>query len=130
PARANRARHALPRGRTHHRAGCRRRAQSGEPGVRAHRRGRAHAAVRGAGDREGRTMMVRAFRLAAGLAVAGLLAPVSAQDDRPARVDHARLLAAEPAQWMAPGRTYDEQRFSPLDRINDRNVGRLGLAWY
>ncbi len=28
------------------------------------------------------------------------------------------------------GRTYDEQRFSPLDSINAGNVGQLGLAWY
>ena len=50
----------------------------------------------------------------------------------PAWVDHARLLAAdnEPGQWMSVGRTYDEQRFSPLDQINVGNVGRLGLAWF
>ncbi|MDX1702760.1 MAG: PQQ-dependent dehydrogenase, methanol/ethanol family, partial [Altererythrobacter ishigakiensis] len=28
------------------------------------------------------------------------------------------------------GRTYDEQRFSPLDQINTANVGELGLAWF
>jgi quinohemoprotein ethanol dehydrogenase len=37
---------------------------------------------------------------------------------------------AEPGNWLAHGRTYDEQRFSPLDRVNDSNVGGLGLAWY
>ncbi|HEU4651083.1 MAG TPA: PQQ-dependent dehydrogenase, methanol/ethanol family [Croceibacterium sp.] len=63
------------------------------------------------------------------LALAALIAPVSAQDT-PARVDHARLLAPEPGQWLAPGRTYDEQRFSPLEQINDRTVSRLGLAWF
>ncbi len=49
-----------------------------------------------------------------------------------ADVDHARLVAADrsPGEWMAPGRTYDEQRYSPLDAINDRNVSQLGLAWY
>lgn len=31
---------------------------------------------------------------------------------------------------MTYGRTYDEQRFSPLHQINDRNVSHLGLAWY
>src|SRR5690606_35669681 len=51
---------------------------------------------------------------------------------RPAAVDEARLLAAdsEPGQWMAYGRTYDEQRYSPLTEISSRNVGGLGLAWY
>ena len=50
----------------------------------------------------------------------------------PAQVDHQRLLRAdaEPGNWMTHGRTYDEQRFSPLDQINDRNAGQLGLAWY
>jgi quinohemoprotein ethanol dehydrogenase len=49
-----------------------------------------------------------------------------------AAVDGKRLLAAneEPGQWMAPGRTYDEQRYSPLNQINDSNVSQLGLAWY
>src|ERR1700735_1474547 len=35
-----------------------------------------------------------------------------------------------PGHWMSYGRTYSEQRFSPLIAINDRNVGRLGLAWH
>src|SRR2546430_4334771 len=32
--------------------------------------------------------------------------------------------------WLTHGRTYDEQRFSPLDRINTGNVRNLGLAWF
>jgi quinohemoprotein ethanol dehydrogenase len=48
----------------------------------------------------------------------------------PAQVDHARMLTAEPGQWLSVGRTYDEQRFSPLAQINDRNVGSLRLAWF
>jgi len=49
----------------------------------------------------------------------------------PAAVDAARIIAAdrEPGNWMSHGRTYDEQRHSPLKSINDRNVGELGLAW-
>jgi PQQ-dependent dehydrogenase (methanol/ethanol family) len=31
---------------------------------------------------------------------------------------------------MSYGRTYSEQRFSPLKQIDDRNVAKLGLAWY
>ena len=30
---------------------------------------------------------------------------------------------------MTHGRTYSEQRYSPLDAISDENVARLGLAW-
>jgi quinohemoprotein ethanol dehydrogenase len=47
-------------------------------------------------------------------------------------VDADRIVEAnsEPGNWLAHGRTYSEQRFSPLDEINDRNVADLGLAWY
>jgi quinohemoprotein ethanol dehydrogenase len=31
--------------------------------------------------------------------------------------------------WPSHGRTYSEQRYSPLTQINDGNVARLGLAW-
>ena len=48
-----------------------------------------------------------------------------------ANVDAARLLAAndEPENWMSHGRTYDEQRHSPLMQVTTENVGDLGLAW-
>jgi quinohemoprotein ethanol dehydrogenase len=36
---------------------------------------------------------------------------------------------AEPGNWLAHGRTYSEQRYSPLDSINTETVGRLGFAW-
>jgi len=50
----------------------------------------------------------------------------------PAAVDTARITHAdaEPGNWLSHGRTYSEQRFSPLDRINAENAGTLGLAWY
>ncbi|MFT3722228.1 MAG: PQQ-dependent dehydrogenase, methanol/ethanol family [Hyphomonadaceae bacterium] len=43
-----------------------------------------------------------------------------------------RLINAdsEPGSWLSVGRTYWEQRFSPLNQINDKNVGNLGLAWF
>ncbi|GMN01893.1 PQQ-dependent dehydrogenase, methanol/ethanol family [Erythrobacter sp. MTPC3] len=34
------------------------------------------------------------------------------------------------ANWMTHGRTYSEQRFSPLDQINTDTVGDLGLEWF
>jgi len=48
-----------------------------------------------------------------------------------ADVDDKRLLSAadDGANWLTYGRTYSEQRFSPLNQINDKNVGRLGLEW-
>jgi alcohol dehydrogenase (cytochrome c)/quinohemoprotein ethanol dehydrogenase len=38
--------------------------------------------------------------------------------------------AGEARNWLSYGRTYNEQRFSPLTKINADNVSRLGLAWY
>lgn len=66
-------------------------------------------------------------------ALAGIIAaacqPLGARG--PAAVDEARIVAAdrEPGEWMSHGRTYSEQRFSPLDAINAENVDELGLAW-
>ncbi|HUP93223.1 MAG TPA: PQQ-dependent dehydrogenase, methanol/ethanol family [Solimonas sp.] len=49
----------------------------------------------------------------------------------PAAVNAARIQAAdrEPGNWMSHGRTYDEQRYSPLAAIDQANVKDLGLAW-
>ena len=47
-----------------------------------------------------------------------------------ASIDGTRIMAAEPQNWLSTGRTYDEQRHSPLDQINDETVSDLGLAWY
>src|SRR5262249_44737589 len=49
-----------------------------------------------------------------------------------ANVDAPRITGADrdPANWMTYGRTYSEQRFSPLSRINTENAKQLGLAWY
>lgn len=60
----------------------------------------------------------------------GSAAPATA--DAPiAQVDTARIKAAdsEPGVWLSTGRTYSDQRFSPLDKVNDQNVAKLGLAW-
>jgi len=37
---------------------------------------------------------------------------------------------ARPGDWLAHGRTWNEQRFSPLDAINTETVSNLSLAWY
>jgi PQQ-dependent dehydrogenase (methanol/ethanol family) len=56
----------------------------------------------------------------------------AAAGPRSAAVTAQRLLAAddEPGQWLSHGRTYGEQRFSPLTELTPDNVGELGLAWY
>jgi len=50
----------------------------------------------------------------------------------PAWVDAKRIANAdtEPHNWLAHGRTWSEQRYSPLSEINESNIGELGLAWY
>ena len=56
----------------------------------------------------------------------------SKEPKAPGAVNAARLTAAgsESGQWMSHGRTYDEQRFSPLAQIKNENVNQLGLSWF
>src|SRR6202046_5992923 len=52
------------------------------------------------------------------------LAPAVAADVTPER-----LANPEPGNWLMNHRTYDAQRYSPLDRINKTNVKELKLAY-
>ncbi|MCC6788431.1 MAG: PQQ-dependent dehydrogenase, methanol/ethanol family [Hyphomonadaceae bacterium] len=49
----------------------------------------------------------------------------------PAQVNERRIADAdsEPGNWLTHGRTYNEDRYSPLDAVNTQNVSQLGLAW-
>src|SRR5262249_21924967 len=62
---------------------------------------------------------------------AGAIEPARAAESA-ANVDAARLIGADqdPANWMTYGRTYSEQRFSPLAPDHGDNVNLLGLAGY
>jgi glucose dehydrogenase len=78
------------------------------------------------GDR----LLVRAL---IALAICAVASFESARAETPAaNVDAARITGADrdSANWMTYGRTYSEQRFSPLARISADNVKHLGLAWY
>ncbi|WP_411288589.1 PQQ-dependent dehydrogenase, methanol/ethanol family [Phenylobacterium sp.] len=70
------------------------------------------------------------FKLGLALSLAASMAACQ----RPAGsggVDEKRLLAAEGnAEWLSYGKSYSEQRHSPLDKVNAGNVAQLGLAWY
>ena len=73
--------------------------------------------------------------LVMGLALAACSTASNTSTTAPAKlaaVNGARLTAAdsEPGQWMSHGRTYDEQRFSPLTHISKANVKDLGIAWF
>jgi alcohol dehydrogenase (cytochrome c) len=60
------------------------------------------------------------------VASTALTAPALAADVTPERLVNADK---EPQNWLMNHRTYDGQRFSPLDRINKSNVKGLKLAY-
>src|SRR6185437_2429073 len=62
--------------------------------------------------------------LLAGVALAA--SPVLAADVTPDRLANADK---EPQNWLMNHRTYDAQRYSPLDKINKDNVKGLRLAY-
>ncbi len=55
--------------------------------------------------------------------------PVSAQVKNFTPVTQEMLLNPSPDDWLMFSRTYDAQRFSPLNQINRQNVGQLRMAW-
>jgi alcohol dehydrogenase (cytochrome c) len=67
------------------------------------------------------------------LAIVGAVALASAQTIGQVRdfvpVTDQMLLNPGPNDWLMGSRTYDNQRFSPLDQINRGNVSRLRMAW-
>jgi len=78
-----------------------------------------------------RRKLTRAALGAAALALC--MSGVAAQDTATVVDGQALRNADAPAHvgdWLSYSRTWDEQRFSPLDQINDENVQALGLAWY
>jgi quinohemoprotein ethanol dehydrogenase len=78
-----------------------------------------------------RRLVVRAVMTLLFYFAAGAIEPARAAESA-ANVDASRLVGADqdPANWMTYGRTYSEQRFSPLSQITADNVNLLGLAWY
>ena len=72
------------------------------------------------------------FRCAFAIAFAVGLAACGPPKATVASVDAERHLTPirAPPNWLTYGRTYAEQRFSPLDADQRDNVGSSGLAWY
>src|SRR5215510_1915886 len=66
------------------------------------------------------------------LGISAVGASHAAEHRKAADIDAGRLSNAErdSANWLSYGRTYSEQRFSPLTQINPDNAAKLGLAWY
>src|SRR5690349_17428785 len=84
--------------------------------------------------------MFKRVRRGAAVSAIGVVAALAlcasgvAAQGGPAAVDGATMRNADaPASvgdWQSYSRTWDEQRFSPLDQINDKNVQDLGLVWF
>jgi alcohol dehydrogenase (cytochrome c)/quinohemoprotein ethanol dehydrogenase len=57
---------------------------------------------------------------------------IAASDSVRNGVTARRIIAADstPGEWLTTGRSYSEQRFSPLTQINTATAGKLGLAWF
>ena len=75
------------------------------------------------------------YALAVILTAAAHLVAVAAQTDASAPVPPvtaSRVLKAdqdEPGSWLVHGRTWNDDRFSPLTQIDTRNISKVGLAW-
>jgi alcohol dehydrogenase (cytochrome c)/quinohemoprotein ethanol dehydrogenase len=79
--------------------------------------------------------MVRIAGLAASALwlLASCSAPESPPQGEAAQVPAGTSLVAQmtdPSVWLSHGRTYDEQRYSPLNEITTENISNLGLDWY
>src|SRR5882757_1653146 len=70
-----------------------------------------------------RVVSVAATALVIGLLVVG----ARAADYKPVTQD--MLVDPPAADWLQISRTYDEQRYSPLDQINKSNVAKLQMAF-
>jgi PQQ-dependent dehydrogenase (methanol/ethanol family) len=84
--------------------------------------------------------MLRSVVLVFAVTLGALLALACGLGPKPADVSEAGTRSANAAKtspdprasdqgWPQHGRTPDEQRYSPLARIDERNVASLGLAW-
>ncbi len=88
----------------------------------SHRRARAQHAVSGSSSSR-RQLPFFVIRLA--MALVTVASAISAQ------VPYERLVKAdtEPGNWLMYSRTYDAQRFSPLDQITSENFAQLQPVW-
>jgi quinohemoprotein ethanol dehydrogenase len=69
---------------------------------------------------------IRSYALLVGLCVLGAC---SKGGGHPLDDTALREADANPDEWLTYGRTYSEQRHSPLKQVDEASVGRLGLAF-
>jgi alcohol dehydrogenase (cytochrome c) len=67
--------------------------------------------------------------LVAATVFAALTAPAFAQNRSFVPVTGTTLANPDPADWLHISRTYDQQRYSPLNQINKSTVAQLRMAW-
>ncbi|EHH67733.1 PQQ-dependent dehydrogenase, methanol/ethanol family [Gluconobacter morbifer] len=72
----------------------------------------------------------RLLSCAAALAISAAAPVALAQDEDTGSAIISADHGGHPGDWMSYGRSYSEQRFSPLNQINRSNVGHLKLAWH
>jgi len=72
---------------------------------------------------------MKSLFFAALMTLAALVTSAAAQVKNFLPVTSAMLLNPGPDDWLMYSRTYDAQRYSPLNQINRQNVGRLMQVW-
>lgn len=72
---------------------------------------------------------VRGFRLRTLLACVGIMGMPTGHAVAVDITDKALADESNGSDWLGYGRTYSEQRFSPLEQVNAANVGKLGVDW-
>ena len=73
--------------------------------------------------------MIRATSCITAAVLSALATHASAQTAEFRPVTEATLADPDPADWLHMNRTFDQQRFSPLNQINKSNVSQLRMAW-
>src|SRR5215510_585685 len=73
--------------------------------------------------------MIRNALIIVSTLVAALSSMLLAQVKNFVPVTDQMLLNPSPEDWLMFSRTYDAQRFSPLNQVNKQNVNQLALAW-
>src|SRR4026209_1448603 len=73
--------------------------------------------------------MVRKALLITLLLIAAVAPVAVSQERRFTPVTTQMLEKPSPDDWLMYSRTYDAQRYSPLNQINKQNVGRLTQTW-
>ena len=74
-------------------------------------------------------MLLRTLTSLTAAALLGLSSLAIAQPAAQVTVVNEQSIANPDAEWLSYGRDYQEQRFSPLDKVNRDNVDELDLAW-